>query len=209
VALRVTTRTFVSVQATQLATTPVGLDDDHHGVAPVDVGVCRVRTVPALPNYDLLVSMPATAVQPVPVAFEDNNGQLNVRHYLGIGSEGLDESLAGVGIPHNWPLKSGLACLSAEHHLTYQHELRVGDVMSVRVRLLGRSKKAVHAMVFVLDDTHQRVSCVFEEILLCVRLEPRRSEAWPDDVAAALDARIAEDASLDWEPVTTGCLSLR
>jgi acyl-CoA thioester hydrolase len=163
----------------------------------------------ATPTYDQLVSTPAYAVQPVPVAFEDNNGQLNVRHYLGIGSEGLDESLIGVGIAHNWPLKSGLACLSAEHHLTYLHELRTGDRMSVRVRLLGRSPRAVHAMVFVLDDTHQRVSCVFEEILLCVRLEPRKTEAWPEDVAAGLDARIAEDASVAWEPATAGCLALR
>ncbi|WP_372733943.1 thioesterase family protein [Nocardioides sp.] len=163
----------------------------------------------AHPTYDQLVSMPAYAVQPVPMAFEDNNGQLNVRHYLGIGSEGLDESLTGVGIPHNWPLKSGLACLSAEHHLTYVHELRTGDTMSVRVRLLGRSERAVHAMVFVLDDTHLRLSCVFEEILLCVRLDPRGSQPWPEDVATQLDARIAEHATLDWEPATTGCLALR
>ena len=165
--------------------------------------------MPAFPDYDQLVSMPATAVQPVPIMFEDISGQLNVRHYLGIGSEGLDESLAGVGIEHNWPLTTGLACLSAEHHLTYLHELRTGDRMSVRVRLIGRTAKAAHAMVFVLDDTHQRVSCVFEEILLCVRLDPRGTEAWPDDVAAGLDARIAEDAGLSWAAPTTGCLSLR
>ena len=153
--------------------------------------------------------MPATAVQPVPIMFEDISGQLNVRHYLGIGSEGLDESLAGVGIEHNWPLKSGLACLSAEHHLTYLHELRTGDRMSVRVRLLGRSERAAHALVYVLDETHERLATVFEEIILCVRLDPRGSEPWPDDIAANLDGRIAEDAALGWEPVTSGCLALR
>jgi acyl-CoA thioester hydrolase len=161
------------------------------------------------PSYEQLVTLPAYAVQPVPVAFEDNNGQLNVRHYLGIGSEGLDESLTSVGIPHNWPAKAGLACLSAEHHLTYLHELRTGDRMSVRVRLLGRSQRAAHALVFVLDDTNQRLATVFEEIILCVRLDPRGSEPWPDDVAAGLDARIAEDTSLDWAADTSGCLSLR
>ena len=163
----------------------------------------------AQPTYDQLVAMPAYAVQPVPVAFEDHTGQLNVRHYLGIGSEGLDESLISVGIPHNWPAKAGLACLSAEHHLTYLHELRTGDRMSVRVRLLGRSERAAHALVFVLDDTNQRLATVFEEITLCVRLDPRESEPWPADVASGLDARIAEDATLVWAPVTKGCLTLR
>lgn len=161
------------------------------------------------PTYDQLVTMPAYAAQPVPLAFEDSNGHLNVRHYLGIGSEGLDESLTSVGIPLNWPRVSGLACLSAEHHLTYQHELRTGDQMSVRVRLLGRAERAVHALVFVLDDTNQRVACVFEEILLCVKLDDRRTEPWPQDVAAGLDARIEEDAALPWEPATSGCLALR
>jgi acyl-CoA thioester hydrolase len=165
--------------------------------------------MPDHPSYEQLATQPAYAVQPVPVAFEDNNGQLNVRHYLGIGSEGLDESLVSLGIPHNWPAKAGLACLSAEHHLTYLHELRTGDRMSVRVRLLGRSERAAHALVFVLDDTNKRLATVFEEIILCVRLDPRGSEPWPDDVAANLDVRISEDASLPWQPVTSGCLALR
>lgn len=161
------------------------------------------------PTYDQLVTLPAFAVQPVPSAFEDSNGFLNVRHYLGIGSEGLDESLYDIGIPFNWPVLSGFACLSAEHHLTYLHELRTGDEMSVRVRLLGRSERAAHALVFVLDDTNQRVACVFEEIFLCVEIADRRTAPWPIDIAAGLDKRVAEHAVMDWEPVTSGCLALR
>jgi acyl-CoA thioester hydrolase len=165
--------------------------------------------MPDLPTYDQLVTLPAYAVQPVPMAFEDNNGQLNVRHYLGIGSEGLDESLVSVGIPESWPAKAGLSHLSAEHHVTYLHELHTGDRMSVRVRLLGRSDRAAHALVFVLDETHERLATVFEEIFLCVRLDPRGSEPWPEDVAAGLDARIAEHAALEWPPPISGCLALR
>ena len=57
--------------------------------------------MPDHPTYEQLVTLPAYAVQPVPVAFEDNNGQLNVRHYLGIGSEGLrlaGSELSGQGV---------------------------------------------------------------------------------------------------------------
>ncbi|GAA4086872.1 thioesterase family protein [Nocardioides kongjuensis] len=161
------------------------------------------------PTYDQLVTLPAFAVQPVPSAFEDSNGFLNVRHYLGIGSEGLDESLYDIGIPFNWPVLSGFACLSAEHHLTYLHELRTGDDMSVRVRLLGRSERAAHALVFVLDDTNKRVACVFEEIFLCVEIADRKTAPWPADIAAGLDKRVAEHADIEWEPVTSGCLKLR
>jgi acyl-CoA thioesterase FadM len=161
------------------------------------------------PTYDELVALPAYAEQPVPVAFEDVNGHLNVRHYTGIASEGLDESLVPLGIPQNWPIATGHACFSAEHHLTYLNELRTGDQMSARVRLLGRSERAAHALVYLLDETHQRVSYVMEEIFLHIDMRTRHTATWPADVAEKLDQRIAEDAELPFAASTSGCLALR
>jgi acyl-CoA thioester hydrolase len=160
------------------------------------------------PTYEQLAGLPAYAQQPVPVAFEDVNGHLNVRHYTGIASEGLDESLVELGIPQNWPA-TGHACFSAEHHLTYLAELRTGDTLSARVRLLGRSERAAHALVYLLDDTHQQLSYVMEEIFLHIDMRSRRTSPWPEDVAANLDRQIAEDAALPWAPATSGCLALR
>jgi acyl-CoA thioesterase FadM len=160
------------------------------------------------PTFEQLAALPAYAEQPVPVAFEDVNGHLNVRHYTGIASEGLDESLVEQGIPQNWPAR-GHACFSAEHHLTYLAELRTGDMMSARVRLLGRADRAAHALVYLLDESHQRLSFVMEEIFLHIDMEIRRTAAWPEDVAAALDRRIAEQAGLPWEPDVSGSMSLR
>lgn len=163
---------------------------------------------PPHPTYDQLADLPAYAVQPVPVAFEDVNGHLNVRHYTGIASEGLDESLVELGIPQNWPV-SGHACFSAEHHLTYLAELRTGDRMSARVRLLGRAERAAHALVYLLDDSHKRLSFVMEEVFLHIDMGTRRTAPWPEDVATALDKRIATDAGLPWEPDVSGSMRLR
>lgn len=160
------------------------------------------------PTYEQLVSLPACLQQPVPTAFEDANGHLNVRHYTGIASEGLDESLVGCGIPKNWPAQ-GHAVFSAEHHLTYISELRTGDRLSARVRLLGRSERAAHALVYLLDDSHERLSFVMEEIFLHIDMETRRTAPWPEDVAACMDGRIAEDAELPWTPDVSGSMGLR
>lgn len=161
------------------------------------------------PTYDQIVGLPAFAEQPVPVAFEDVNGHLNVRHYLGIASEGLDESLVDLGIPQNWPTAAGHACFSAEHHLTYLHELRTGDRMSARVRLLGRSERAAHVLVYLLDESHERVSYVMEEIFVHISMQSRRTAPWPADVAAAMDARIAEHAAFTWDAPVSGTMTLR
>lgn len=160
------------------------------------------------PTYEQLTELPAYVEQPVPMAFEDANGHLNVRHYTGIASEGLDESLVPQGIPQNWPA-TGHACFSAEHHLTYLAEMRTGDRMSARVRLLGRSERAAHALVYLLDESHQRLSFVMEEVFLHIDMATRLTAPWPEDVAAALDRRIAEEAELSWEPDVSGSMGLR
>jgi len=160
------------------------------------------------PTYEQLAVLPAYVEQPVPMAFEDANGHLNVRHYTGIASEGLDESLVPQGVLQNWPA-TGHACFSAEHHLTYLAEMRTGDRMSARVRLLGRSERAGHALVYLLDESHQRLSFVMEEVFLHIDMTTRLTAPWPDDVAAAFDARIAAEAELPWEPVLSGSMKLR
>ena len=93
--------------------------------------------------------------------------------------------------------------------MTYLHELRTGDTMSARVRLLGRSERAGHALVYLLDHTHREVACVVEEIFLHIDLETRRTAPWPDDIAAKMDARVAEHAALGFESPTSGTMALR
>ena len=77
------------------------------------------------------------------------------------------------------------------------------------MRLLGRSERAAHALVYLLDDSNQRLSFVMEEILLHIDMETRRTAPWPEDVAAGLDQQIAAQADLPWEPDLSGSLKLR
>jgi acyl-CoA thioesterase FadM len=160
------------------------------------------------PTYDDIATLPAHAPQSIPVAFEDLNGHLNIRHYLGITSEGLDESLVAVGIPKDWR-GTGRAVFTAEHHLTYFHELRTGDKVTVRVRLLGRSERAVHVVAYLVDEGRQRVAYQMEEIFLCIDMETRRTTPWSDETAELIDARVKEHQALDWEAELSGSMALR
>jgi acyl-CoA thioesterase FadM len=81
--------------------------------------------------------------------------------------------------------------------------------MSARVRLLGRSERAAHALVYLLDDTNRQLSFVMEEIFLHIDMETRRTAPWPQDIAANIDKRVSEDADLPFAADTAGCLALR
>lgn len=164
--------------------------------------------VSTLPTYAELAALPSYSERPVPVAFEDINGHMNVRYYLGIASEGLDEALEEVGIPTNWADK-GFAIFSAEHHLTYVAELLTGDAVSARVLLVGRSERALHLVIYLLDDTREQVSCVVEEICLHMDMTTRKTSPWPDEVASQIDDRVAEHQALDVKPTLSGSMSLR
>jgi acyl-CoA thioester hydrolase len=48
-----------------------------------------------------------------------------------------------------------------------------------------------------------------EEVFLHIDMETRSTAQWPDDVAAALDRRIAADAGLPWKPDLSGSMGLR
>jgi acyl-CoA thioester hydrolase len=161
------------------------------------------------PTYADLAALPSYGERSVPVAFEDINGHMTISHYAGIASEGLDEALVRAGIPTNWPTVAGRGVFSAEHHLTYLAEVLTGDKISARVRMVGRSERAAHAVVYLLDDTHERVSYVMEEIFLHIDMETRRTSPWPEDVAAALDELVATHAALPWQPSLSGSMALR
>ena len=70
----------------------------------------------------------------------------------------------------------------------------------MRVIVVGRSARAAHVVVYLLDDTNKRVSYVMEEIFLHIDMETRHTAEWPAKVADGLDKRIARDAERGVEP---------
>ena len=50
---------------------------------------------------------------------------------------------------------------------------------------------------------------MIEEVFLHIDLETRRTAPWPQEIADAMDARVAEHAALAFESPTSGSLALR
>ena len=145
--------------------------------------------------------MTAYSEQPVPIAFEDVNGHLNVRHYTGIASEGLDESLRRPRHPAAVAARRGMGVLlsRAPPDLPGRAAHRRQHVGAGPPARAAPSEPA-HALVYLLDESHQQLSFVMEEIFLHIDMaRPGARAPWPEDIAAKLDERIARDAELDWE----------
>lgn len=162
-----------------------------------------------LPTYEQVLEIPETIRRTVPVEYLDENDHMNIRRYLDIASEAETHRFAPIGLGPSYIDERRLTTFTAEHHLRYLGELRLGDELSVHVRVIERGAKALHNMVFVLDRTRQSLAFTFEDLLINVGMDTRRPVEFPDDIAASIDAAIAEHAQLGWDAPVCGVMGVR
>ncbi|WP_309649305.1 thioesterase family protein [Nocardioides sp.] len=161
---------------------------------------------PLLPQADQVRSLPSHFDRPVAPDAIDENGHMNISVYFREGSWAAWLRLGELGMGEDYIPARGLSFFTVEHSIRYLGELRLGEPYAVHTGIAGRTSKAVHAVSFVLDRTHDRVACVMEVMYVHVSMETRRACDIPDDIAGALDAEIAAHP---WVAEAATRLSLR
>ena len=131
---------------------------------------------------------------------------MNVRHYMAIFDEaawcffasfGMDEAYYRGGVGGGFALQQSVRYLA---------ECRVGDVVSVRGRMIGRSAKRIHFMLFMINESKSTMAATVETLGSHADMQVRRTSAYPPHIAARIDALIAESEALDWEAPVCGVI---
>ncbi len=143
----------------------------------------------------------------VPQEYEDYNGHMNIRWYLGIFDDAGLELYAELGLLPDALLARGCTTFDLEHHLHYLDEVLVGDQIAVYVRMVGRSAKRMHYTMLLVNETRGRLASIFECINTFVDLHTRRTTPYPDDIAAKLDALLQAQQGLDWSAPVCGVMN--
>ncbi len=94
--------------------------------------------------------------------------------------------------------KTGAGGFDLEHHLWYPSEVRIGNTVVIRARILARSLKVFHYMMFMVNETRGTLSSLFECVHAHADLRARRTAPFQAHVAAQLDVLIAEHRALAW-----------
>lgn len=163
----------------------------------------------SLPTYDDVFVLPAHNALTVPPDFEDRNGHMNIAHYLTVASWGVEYAMQAAGVAPDRHETEGLGFFTAEHHIVYLREVHVGSEVSVRVRFLGRSARALHLQAFLLDDTHQDLAYVLEVMAVHIDFRTRRTTPWPEALSTTWDGLIGHHDSLSWPAPLSGSMALR
>ena len=146
----------------------------------------------------------------VPKDWIDVNGHMNIRHYLDLGGSSTDQVCRAMGIDDDYRAQRRMGVFTAEQHLTYLQEMRLGTSISAHVRTLERNAKVGHMLALIMDRDKDRLACIFETVLVHVDMNTRRGTVFPEDVAAAYDRFARHDReTLAWPAPVCGILGPR
>ncbi|MBC7629877.1 thioesterase family protein [Aeromicrobium sp.] len=162
-----------------------------------------------LPSFENILQIPATFDQQVEPEFIDENGHMNIGDYFRLGSWAMWKNTQAAGVDREYVDELQLTLFTAEQHIRYYSELRLGDRFTVHSRILERSARVVHGMSFIVDQETSSLACTLEATLVHVSTATRRTVDISDEVASALDVMIAESDALGWAAPVCGAMGVR
>ncbi len=84
--------------------------------------------------------------------------------------------------------------------------MRVGQHITVRTRVIGRSEKRFHILHFMSNDDSGTLAATLEAIGTHVDFRLRKSSPFPQHIAAAFDHLLAEHSQLPWPAPLCGAM---
>jgi acyl-CoA thioester hydrolase len=93
-----------------------------------------------------------------------------------------------------------------EFHIRFLAEVRAGQQITIRPRLLARTAKRLHFIQFMFNDTRGVLACTEETVNSHVDMATRKTSPWPAHAAEGLDRMIAEHQRLTWPPPVCGVM---
>jgi acyl-CoA thioester hydrolase len=155
-----------------------------------------------------LEALPVYHRETIPPAYLDIMGHMNIRWYFEMFAIAGRKLFASHGLNPDYfqGQKAGLFAL--KHFIQYFAEVRVGQTVAVRTRLVARSDKRFQFMHFMLNETTAQLASTFEGLITHADLTIRRAAPMPAPIAEKIDATLGRDAKLDWAAPVCGAMRL-
>jgi len=163
-------------------------------------------SIPQIP-IEKIKSLPYLNTETVKQEHLDAMGHMNIRHYLGFFDNAgwkLFANSFGLTIDYYQNHQAGMFAL--KQFLHYTAEVRLGDVVDIYGRVINRTAKRVHFMMFMVNKQADVLSAVFESLGSFADLTTRRTAPFPDEIAQKIDTMLAVHQNLDWQPPLSGAL---
>jgi acyl-CoA thioester hydrolase len=151
-------------------------------------------------------SLPLTWQAVIPVSYLDENNHMNVMWYTHLFSGATGGLFDRVGLTMAYFEANQAGTFALEQHLRFMSEVRAGQAISIRTRVLGRSLKRFHFMHFMIKDEGAILAATEEAVGSHVDLRVRRTSPLPHHVSEKFDRLLAEHGRLAWPAPVCGVM---
>jgi acyl-CoA thioester hydrolase len=163
---------------------------------------------PALAVEDVLELAPPSLRIAVPLSWADSNGHMNMRWYVALFDDAGDELHERMGLTSEFHARHRTGTVDLEHHTNFLNEVMPGDTVAVYSRLVARSAKRLHYLMFLIDESKGKVAAIFECMNAFADLTVRRTAPFPDEIVEKIDRWLARDTKLAWPPPVSGAMQV-
>jgi acyl-CoA thioester hydrolase len=136
----------------------------------------------------------------------DANNHLNVMWYTHLFSCGMQDTWKRLGLTREYFDKNHATTFALEAHVRYFHEVRLGQQVTIRTRVIARSEKRFHLLHFMSNDDAGKLAATMEAIGTHVDFKLRKSSPFPPHITAAFDRLLAEHSKLPWPAPLCGAM---
>jgi acyl-CoA thioester hydrolase len=138
-------------------------------------------------------------------AYLDAMGHMNVRHYLALFDDATWKFFADLGLDDAYYATQNGA-FALQQFISYRAEVVAGEKVAVYPRLLGRSSRKVHYILFMINESRGNLAAALEEVGAHADLIRRRTSPFPPPIAATIDSLLATHERLSWPAPLCGAI---
>ncbi|NNL78533.1 MAG: thioesterase [Desulfobacterales bacterium] len=147
----------------------------------------------------LLESLPVYHRKTIPADYQDIMGHMNIRWYFDLFAKSGRKFFKSHGLDEDYFRGGKFGVFTLKQFIQYFAEVRVGQTVAIHARLIGRSDKRFHFMLFMLNQSTNQLASTFEALITHADLKIRRAAPMPSQIVQKFDATLAGDQKLDWK----------
>jgi acyl-CoA thioester hydrolase len=114
----------------------------------------------------------------------DYNGHLNMAWYTVLCDRAVDEAFEVIGLGPDYRSERDASCFTAEAHIQYKRELRIGDPVRATVQLIDFDDKRIHVYAELRHAREAWLSATVETMNVHVSMADRKVIPFPPDILA-------------------------
>ncbi|MGQ0633740.1 MAG: thioesterase family protein [Planctomycetaceae bacterium] len=153
-----------------------------------------------------MTSLPITHQAVIPADYRDGMGHMNVMWYTHLFARAMGGVFRLVGLDREYFQQNQAGVFALKQLFSYRVEVHVGDEITIRSRVLGRSERRMHIVQFMFKGKDV-LAATAETVSAHIDMRVRRTSPFPPHIAEAIDRLVVLHAALGAEPGSSGLLN--